>query len=285
MDTSLSTIYNVLDKIAEFALHGLPAADLSNIQHKRDEADLVSNRDYAMESKIIEAIHQWFPEHTIISEEIGLVGKQNNQHQWFVDPIDGSCNDLHGIPWSSVSVAYVDGNQIMAGMVIHPHTGEVFQAVRGHGATLNGQPLHVMDGVSLSGSVVMTELLNQYPWDGMFGFINILAKHNATVRIMGSSALAIAQVAAGRVVAAVFDDSGRLDVAAGILIAIEAGAVVLKDGKALETIPEGRLIVACPDVIDVIKNTVSSLSILSIFSQSTMRQYESWGHPHWQSHK
>jgi fructose-1,6-bisphosphatase/inositol monophosphatase family enzyme len=249
-----------MSEIAEFALHSLPKVDPLSVRTKRDAADLVSNRDYAMESKIIETIHHVFPEHAVISEEIGVVGKDNSQHQWLVDPIDGSCNDSHGIPWSCVSVAYVNAGQITAGLVVHPYTGEVFQAIHGQGATLNGQAIRVSNVQSLSGSVVMTELLNQRPWDGMFRFIDYLANHDAIVRIMGSTALAITQVAAGRGIAAILADAGQLDVAAGVLIATEAGAVVLQDGKPLDSLPHGRLTIACPGVVTAMEEARVMLS-------------------------
>jgi myo-inositol-1(or 4)-monophosphatase len=259
MDNSMIKVRGIMTEIAEFALHSLPVVDSLSVRTKRDAADLVSNRDYAMESKIIETIHRVFPEHAVISEEIGVVGN-NSQHQWLVDPIDGSCNDSHSIPWSSVSVAYVKDGKIMAGTVVNPHTGEVFQAVQGEGATLNNQPIYVSNAKSLSGSVVMTELLNQRPWNGMFQFVNYLASRDATVRIMGSTALALTQVAAGRAVAAILADAGQLDVAAGILIATESGAVVLQDGKPLTTLPRGRLVVTCPGVATDIEKAPAVLS-------------------------
>lgn len=249
MDDNARKIRDVLAEIADFALHRLPHVDACCIRTKRDAADLVSNRDHVMESKIIETIHSVFPEHVVISEEIGTVGNRDSEHQWLVDPIDGSCNDSHGIPWSCVSVAYVNAGQIVAGLIVNPHTGEVFQALHRQGATLNGQVIHVSSSQSLSGSVVLTELLNQRPWHGMYPFIDELADHDATVRILGSTALAIAQVAAGRGAAAVFSEAGLLDVAAGVLIAQEAGAVVLKDGQPLTTLPSGRLMVACQGVV------------------------------------
>ncbi len=258
MDNLLSKVRKILNEIAEFATRQLPNVDEKSIRYKKDAADLVSNRDYIMESKIIETIHRIFPDHTVLSEEAGVVGEEHAIHQWLVDPIDGSCNDSHGIPWSSVSVAYVHSGNILAASVIHPYTGEVFQAIRGYGATLNGQKIRVATGQTLAGSVVMTELLNQYPWDGMSGFINFLAQRDATVRIMGSMALSIVQVAAGRAVAATFGDAGSLDVTAGILIALEAGAIVLRNGELLDSLPKGQLIVASPDVANIIKNAVVS---------------------------
>lgn len=249
MSDNLMQVRKVMSEITEFGLHSLPQIDPSSIRSKHDAADLVSNRDYAMESKIIESIHRVFPDHTVMSEEIGVVGSRSAPHVWLVDPIDGSCNDSHGIPWSCVSVAYVHDSKLMAGVIVHPYTGEVFQAIRGQGATQNGVPIHVSDVQSLSGTVVMTELLNQRPWQGMFPFIDYLARHDATVRIMGSTALALAQVAAGRAAAVIIDDAGALDVAAGVLIAMEAGAVVLQDGQPCDTLPQGQLMVACPGVV------------------------------------
>lgn len=252
MTDALSKIRDVLNEIAQFALHSLPPVDAVSVRNKVDAADLVSNRDYTMEAQIIATIRGAFPDHTVISEEIGQVGEQGADHQWLVDPIDGSCNDSHGIPWSCVSVAYVYMGQLIAGIIIHPHTREVFLAFRGQGATCNGRPIQVSNADTLAGSVVMTELLNQRAWAGMFPFMDDLADHDATVRIMGATALSIAQVAAGRAVAVVLGAGGLLDVAAGVLIALEAGAVVLQDGRPLVGLPVGRLTVACPGVVSTL---------------------------------
>ena len=257
MDTLFLKLHEIFDEIADFTLLELPKVAERQIAHKRDAADLVSNRDYMMEAKIIESIQRVFPNHSIHSEEAGVIVGENPEHHWLVDPIDGSCNDVHGIPWSCVSVAYAQSDQVIAGVVIHPGTGERFQAIRGQGATLNGEVIRLRKELQLPGSVVMTELLNQHPWPRMFDFVESMAKLDATVRVMGSTALAIAQVAAGRAAAAVFADAGALDVAAGVLIAEEAGAVVLKNGKPLDSLPKGRLTVAAPNVAGIIEKSIN----------------------------
>ena len=255
----LPGVLRIMEEIAAFALQGLPSLDDLSVRSKRDAADLVSNRDYAMEAKVIELVHRTFPRHVVISEEIGTVGNEHSEHQWLVDPIDGSCNDSHAIPWSCVSVAYVTSGEIWAGLIVNPHTGEVFQAVRGQGATLNSRRILVSNAQSLAGAVVMTELLNQSPWQGMAGFMDALASQDATVRIMGSTALSSSQVAAGRVAAVALADAGLLDVAAGVLIAEEAGAVILQDGHPAHGLPHGRLLIAAPGVTLAMKQTLSGV--------------------------
>ncbi|MCL6444841.1 MAG: inositol monophosphatase [Alicyclobacillus sp.] len=249
----IARIVAVLTDISEFAVNHLPPVDGASVRTKRDAADLVSNRDLAMESQIVASIRREFPDHLILSEEMGQSGRKDSPFQWYVDPIDGSCNDSHGVPWSAVSVACAMEEEAVAGLVVQPHTKEVFQALRGRGATLNGRPIRVADPCSLAGSVVMTELVNQNAWEGMYAFMDEIARKDGTIRIMGSTALAILQVAAGRSVAAVFGRAGKLDVAASVLIAREAGALVLEEGRAARPLPHGRLTVCCPGVSEAVE--------------------------------
>jgi myo-inositol-1(or 4)-monophosphatase len=147
---------------------------------------------------------------------------------WVVDPIDGTVNYAHGVPIYCISIAAVMENEPVAGAIYHPPTGELFTATKGGGAFLNGARLSVSDTTELSRSVLVTG----FPYnvaENPFGCIDAFAdflRRGIPVRRLGSAALDLAYVAAGR-----FDGYWEVslnpwDVAAGALLVTEAGGTV-----------------------------------------------------------
>jgi myo-inositol-1(or 4)-monophosphatase len=189
--------------------------------------DLVTEVDTQSERLLLGEIQRLFPGHQIISEEIGLVpGRLGNQ--WYVDPLDGTVNYAHGIPFFSVSIAYAQDGLVRLGVVYDPLRDELFAAERGRGAHLNGRSLQVSKVMELQRSLLVTG----FPYDAWstphdnLEYYGRFARITQGVRRMGSAALDLSYVAAGR-----FEGYWELsvspwDVAAGGLIAAEAGATV-----------------------------------------------------------
>ena len=128
---------------------------------KKGPIDLVTEADLASEKNIIETIHSRFPEHEILAEESGLNKTGDSTCQWIVDPLDGTTNFAHQIPIFAVSIAFAVNNEIKVGIVLNPVSGELFTAVRGQGATLNGKKITVSKGKSISESLLVTG----FPYD------------------------------------------------------------------------------------------------------------------------
>jgi myo-inositol-1(or 4)-monophosphatase len=193
----------------------------------KDVIDLVTEVDHQSEAYILAEIQRLFPGHRIISEEIGLVpGREVDQ--WYVDPLDGTVNYAHGIPIFTVSIAYARNGVVTLGVVYDPMRDELFTAEYGQGAWCNGRKLQVSQVTEFERSLLVTG----FPYDAWsttqnnLEFFGRFARMTQGVRRLGSAALDLCYVAAGR-----FDGYWELslkswDMAAGGLIAAEAGAIV-----------------------------------------------------------
>ena len=188
--------------------------------------DPVTEVDRQSEDYLLGEIRKSFPDHNVLSEESG--GTRGGEHQWYIDPLDGTVNYAHNIPFFSVSIAYASNGTMKLAAVYDPMRDEMFTAERGKGAYLNGNLLHVSDAVELQRSLLVTG----FPYDAWdsefdnFGNFVKFAKMTQGVRRFGSAALDLSYVAAGR-----FDGFWELslspwDVAAGGLICEEAGGRV-----------------------------------------------------------
>ncbi len=189
--------------------------------------DLVTEVDHASEKFLLGEINKRWPGSYILSEESGIT-PGNAEQSWYVDPLDGTVNYAHRIPFFSVSIGYAYKGRMQLGVVYDPMRDEMFSAERGKGAFLNGQPIHVSDTTELQKSLLVTG----FPYDAWDtehdNFANFVrfGKLTQGVRRFGSAALDASYVAAGR-----FDGFWELalkpwDIAAGGLIAEEGGATV-----------------------------------------------------------
>lgn len=189
--------------------------------------DLVTDIDYQSEKYLIENIKQRFPDHRIVSEESG-VNQGGDCCIWYIDPIDGTVNFAHGIPFFSISIAYADQGKMALGVVFDPMRDECFSAEKGRGAWLNGKPIRPSAARELDHSLLVTGFaydIRTNPNTNLDHYARF-ALRSLGVRRLGSAALDLCYVAAGR-----FDGYWELrlntwDIAAGGLIAQEAGAVV-----------------------------------------------------------
>lgn len=189
--------------------------------------DLVTEVDHQSEKLLLGEIQRLFPGHQIVSEEIGLVpGRLGDQ--WYVDPLDGTVNYAHGIPIFCVSIAYAHNGIVRLGVVYDPMRDELFAAERGRGAHMNGRKLHVSKVTDLQRSLLVTGFPYDAwstPHDNFENFVRF-ARMTQGVRRLGSAALDLCYVGAGR-----FEGYWELgispwDIAAGALVAAEAGATV-----------------------------------------------------------
>ena len=194
-----------------------------DVQHK-STTDLVTEADHASERYLIDAVRTAFPEHAVNAEESGeLAGSL--QHQWFIDPLDGTLNFAHGVPFYCVSVAYACQGVLELGVIYDPVREEMFCAERGKGATLNGSPIRVSGFTDLIDCMLVTGFPYDYertPDDNNANFIRF-NELSQTVRRLGSAALNVAYVAAGRLDGFWEVTIRPWDVAAAGLIIREAG--------------------------------------------------------------
>jgi myo-inositol-1(or 4)-monophosphatase len=189
--------------------------------------DLVTEIDRASEAFLLEAICSRFPGHQVVAEESGVLAGSDSQ-VWFVDPLDGTVNYAHGVPIFAVSLAYAVAGQVALAAIFDPMRDELYTAERGRGAWLNGQQMRVSVAPALAQSLLVTG----FPYDVWSNSDNNLDHYAAFalksrgVRRLGSAAIDLGYVAAGR-----FDGFWEIriapyDIAAGALIVQEAGGIV-----------------------------------------------------------
>jgi len=195
--------------------------------HYKGEINLVTEADKMSEDLIIAAIKSSFPDHGILSEESPA---QNSQAKlrWIIDPLDGTTNYAHGYPVFCVSIALENEGAIVLGVIYDPLREDMFVAVRGKGAYLNGKKLKVSTTATLSRSLLATG----FPYDirvskdNNIDHFNLMAVEAQAIRRAGAAALDIAYLAAGR-----FDGFWELklmpwDMAAGCLMVKESGGII-----------------------------------------------------------
>lgn len=213
--------------------------------------DWVTDTDRTLERHTRRVLTAEFPGVPVVGEEYGAdIGAEDAPYRWVVDPVDGTANYVAGVPWCAYSLALIDASGPVVGVVADPYRAQIYAAARGRGARANGKPVKLLDRRGFEGAIVCTELARKGPWPGMGLFIERAAAAHAGVRVLGSAALSIAQVALGHAVAAVLHSYHEWDVAGSVALAIEAGAVVLDRRGAGTALPADGLLVAAPSAAE-----------------------------------
>jgi myo-inositol-1(or 4)-monophosphatase len=212
--------------------------------------DPVTEVDHQSEAFLLGEVQKDFPNHHIFSEETGII-QGTDEHIWYIDPLDGTVNYAHHIPIFCVSIAYASRGSLSLGAVYDPMRDEMFLAERSKGAYLNAQPVRVSSTTELQKSLLVTGFpYNAWntPQDNFANFVKF-GKLTQGVRRLGSAALDLCYVAAGR-----FDGFWEMalnpwDVAAGGLICEEAGARVTNvSGGADYISPPQSVIASTPGI-------------------------------------
>ena len=205
------------------------------ISSKSGVQNLVTEYDKAAEALIIAAIHKQFPDHMILAEESGESRHTSSAVTWIVDPLDGTVNFAHGLPIFSVSIAAAIHGQVVAGVVFQPMTNELFTAELGKGAYLNGKQIFVSKVNRFESALMSTGFpynVDQDPMHCVEKFAQMQLK-GVPIRRLGSAALDLSYVAAGRCDAFWEVGLNSWDMAAGMLLVLEAGGKVTHwDGSA-----------------------------------------------------
>lgn len=195
--------------------------------------DLVTEYDEQSETLITDAIRERFPRDGILAEESGVV--EPGEVRWVIDPLDGTTNFAHGLPIFCVSIAFYHGDDPVFGVIYDPIREELFQAMQGEGTLLNGARIHVSQTKSLEKSLLVTGFaykLQDAPDNNIKHFGDLVLRAQG-MRRLGSAALDLAYIAAGRTDGYWEFELHPWDWAAGILMVREAGGMVSRvDGGA-----------------------------------------------------
>lgn len=197
------------------------------VSNKEGFNNLVTEADHAAEKAIIQTIQNQFPDHYILCEETGEI-ETPSPYKWIVDPIDGTVNFAHNIPICCVSIALEYKGEVIMGAVYNPVMNEFFVAEKGKGATLNGEPISVSKKTDFLKSCLVTGFPYTYldsPNSPLKVFERML-RLGLPVRRLGSAALDLCWVAAGRFDGFYEHHLQPWDCAAGFLIVQEAGGKV-----------------------------------------------------------
>lgn len=198
------------------------------ITSKPGKQNLVTEYDNASEKIVVSTIFEHFPDHSILAEESGNIHKGKSPVTWIIDPLDGTVNFAHSIPIFSVSIAASIEGVIVSGVIYQPMTGELFIAEKGKGAYLNGRQLFVSKNSRFETALLSTGFpynVDKDPQQCVEKFAQMQLK-GVPIRRLGSAAIDMAYVAAGRF--DVFWEVGLhpWDMAAGKLLIEEAGGTV-----------------------------------------------------------
>jgi myo-inositol-1(or 4)-monophosphatase len=197
------------------------------ISNKEGVNNLVTEADHAAEKAIIEVIHRQFPHHQVLGEESGA-STHDSEYKWIIDPIDGTVNFAHGIPLNCVSIAVEKDGVVIMGAVFNPHLHEFYFAEKGKGATLNDKTIRV----SGEKDVLKACLVTGFPYtyinmpNGPLEIFERFIRKGIPVRRLGSAAIDLCWVAAGRFDGFYEHKLEPWDSAAGYLIVVEAGGKV-----------------------------------------------------------
>jgi myo-inositol-1(or 4)-monophosphatase len=200
-----------------------------NIHEVREKQarEIVTEADTESEKVIVDTIRERFPEHAILGEEGGLQ-TGSAEYRWIIDPLDGTVNFAHQVPIFCISIALARGSEVMLGIILNPVNGELFSALRGHGARLNNRTIAVSSIPTVADSLLVTG----FPYNIQEVFEPVIVRYARCLkeargmRRLGSAALDLCYVACGRFEAFWEQNLKPWDTAAGALIVTEAGGRV-----------------------------------------------------------
>ena len=221
----INIMYNACMKASRYLIRDFGEIEKLQVSSK-GPADFVSSADKRTEKIIIEELLKAHPDYGILSEEAGVINKNNKEKRWIIDPIDGTMNFLNGIPQFAISIGYEENEQIVSGIIFDPIKDEMFFAEKGKGAFLNNTRIRVSSKRKLKDSLIVTggpKFDSDYKNKIFEEYVRLSNLIEAPIRKFGSASLDIAYVASGRFDGCWQWDLNYWDIAAGIVILKEAG--------------------------------------------------------------
>ena len=211
--------------------------------------DIKLEIDVQAQELIGKLLLEQFPEHALYGEE-GIVGDQASEHQWIVDPLDGTVNYFYGIPHFCISIALRVHKQIVTGVIFDPIRNEMWTGQQGDISKLNGTPIHVSDRTDLAETVISIGLAKTGETiNTNFPRLQQMIHRVRKCRVLGSAALDMAYVACGRLDAYIETGISLWDIAAGTLLVENAGGTV--DLRPRENMKDKYSIAASNGLIDL----------------------------------
>jgi myo-inositol-1(or 4)-monophosphatase len=236
----------------------LVSAEIENKQ----AFDFVTRVDTESEKLIIDTIRGQFPDHRFLAEE-SLHESETDCFRWIIDPLDGTTNYIHGFPFSAVSIALQYNREVVAGVVFDPLRNELFTAVKGSGAFLDGKRISVSSTSVMANSLIATgfpfkrkDLIDPY-----LNLFRSIFMEVSDIRRAGSAALDLAYIACGRFDGFFEIGLGPWDCAAGGLLIKEAGGLITNFGGGPDFLMTGNIVAGNARIYGVLQNKVKEVFI------------------------
>ncbi|HXX85985.1 MAG TPA: inositol monophosphatase family protein [Casimicrobiaceae bacterium] len=244
------------------AVIGDAARDLKRLAtFSKEHGEIVSQAESEAENAIVTALSAAFPDHAVLGGDGGARSPRNggSTYRWIIDPIDGTANFAHGYPCYAISIALAHGAELTHAVVLDPLRDELYAAVKGHGATINGVPLRVSACTAIDRALVGT-VFPAHDSPKLAAYLPMLQavmQCCAGVRRAGASSLELAYVAAGRLDGFWVTSLTRRDLAAGALLVHEAGGRIGDFAGTAEFLKSGEVIAAAPGVFSALREVIA----------------------------
>tara|TARA_B100000427_G_scaffold328949_1_gene343454 strand:- start:5078 stop:5860 length:783 start_codon:yes stop_codon:yes gene_type:complete len=227
--------------------------EIENLQiQSKNLGDFVTNADLKTEKVLLDTLKYYLPDVTYITEESGKI--DGNNEIIVIDPIDGTTNFIHGIPIISIVIGRIKEGQITDGVIFNPVLNEFYWASKGKGAWCNNKRLRVSKRNNLIDCIIGTGIPHAnrtYP--NYLEEINSISKNCSGIRRLGSAAIDLAYVAAGKLDAFWERNLNIWDVSAGVILVLEAGGKVTKTDGTEWQIDSKDILVSNLNIHDIVK--------------------------------
>jgi len=249
MHPTLTIATRAARKAGDIIVRAMDRIDTLTIKTKGPN-DFVTEIDQAAEAAILQVISAAFPTNSFLTEESGEILKEDTDHIWIIDPLDGTTNFIHGYPHYAVSIALQYKGRIEHGVIYNPVTQDLFTASRGKGASLNGKRIRVSNRSKLESALISTGMPKQKRHlQSYFASIEQMHGSIAGIRRSGSTTLDLAYVAAGFLDAYWNVETQPWDMAVGSLLIREAGGMVTDIDGGTDFMQAGSIVATNPKLI------------------------------------
>ncbi len=250
LNPALNTAFKAARKAGDFMIRA--SKDLSNIRvDNKAFNDFVSDVDKHAEAILVNAIQEAYPHHRILCEESGVLGNEQSDFEWIIDPLDGTTNYLHGHPQYAISMALLEKGVLKEALVYAPERNDLYTASRGQGALLNDRRIRVSSRFELPHCLIGTgfPVVNQDVLPTYLSILQEFLQKTAGARREGAACLDLCSLATGR-----FDGFFEFglkpwDIAAGALIVQEAGGIVTDFAGEQTWLETGNVVAANPKML------------------------------------
>ena len=259
MNPVLNTAFKAARKAGDMMIRA--SKDLGRVKaESKAFNDFVSDIDKTAESIIVETLLEAYPQHKITAEEGGSLGNPKAEYEWIIDPLDGTTNYLHGHPQYAVSMALLYKGQIQEALVYAPERNDLYMASRGKGALLNDRRIRVSNRIELNQCLIGTgfPVVDQSIADTYLAILKDIMAKTAGARREGAASLDLCSLAAGRFDAFFEFNLKPWDIAAGALIAKEAGAIVTDTDGEQNWLESGNIVAGNPKVLAQLLQIIGS---------------------------